>query len=215
MEDNKKIAETLKMMNKAAVKALTQEEFDKAQDIFERSLAIEERLNLKVPSAESLVNIANILCIKGEINEAIAKLNQAMDIFKQEKENLKAFKTAQSIGSIYFQHENYAQAAQMYEKCIIMHIGGKDSATAYFQAACAYMKLGSNFRAQDYLGRAISEFEKIDDKAGIIVCMKKRAELHSSTGRKDLAVMDLRKGIKFAGDNEKITEELNKMMAAI
>ncbi|MGI6119708.1 MAG: tetratricopeptide repeat protein, partial [Desulfosporosinus sp.] len=122
------------------------------------------------------------------------------------------FKVQQLLGEIYFKNKEYDKSVKVYEKCLRINLGGKEKAMSYFQAAVSYLKLKNNYKAQDYLEKSMVEFERIGNKSGIIDCLRYRAVLFKSTGRKDLAIIDLRKCLALT-DNENIIKDINRQIA--
>jgi tetratricopeptide (TPR) repeat protein len=109
----------------------------------------------------------------------------------------------------------YGQAAQAFDTCIRMNLGNKERATAYFQAGITFARLNNTLRAQEYITRALTEFERLEEKDSIIECLTERALLFKNAGRKDLAVQDLRKCLKIADGNENLLKGIQEQLASI
>lgn len=214
MIDKEKIAETLKFLNKAAIMETVQGNYEHALTIFGQSEELEQQLGLRLQVAESLVNKANVYLLMGNFDLCLETLRKAEEIFLKEKKQYGLFKIQQLLGEIHFRNKEYDKSVQVFEKCLRMNPGGKERAISYFQAAVSYLKLKNNYKAQDYLGRSIAEFERLEDKTGIIDCLRHRALLFKSTGRKDLAINDLRKCLGLT-DNQDIISDINRQMANI
>lgn len=212
MLESQQIADAIKMMNKAAVLELAQLNHGRALEIFTQERILEEQLRLKTQTAETTVNIANIHYLMQDYEAALAELDKAQDLFRKDNNPLGVFKTSQLRGAVYFQKRDYSAAAQAWEMCIRMNLGGEETATAYFQAAVAYMKQNNNFRAQEYLGRALGEFERNGNQTGAADCLRQRAALFKHMGRKDLASNDLRRCLNHAAGDAEMTEDINRQI---
>ncbi len=197
MIKNKKIAETLKVLNKAAITHLGKGNFSEAIEAFQQSKLLEEKLGLKIQEAESMVNISNAYYHMHEYDASLENLSLALNIFEKEKNRSGIFNVHQLMGSIYFQKEDYKKASHIYDACLRMNLNNEKTALSYFQCGVTYIKLKNFPRAQEYLSRALAEFERVDDNRGIVDCLRHRASLFQLTGRKDLASHDLRRSLTY------------------
>jgi tetratricopeptide (TPR) repeat protein len=214
MIDKEKIAETLKLLNKAAIMETTRGNYEQALTIFGQSQELEQQLGLRLQVGESLVNKANVYFLMEKYDLCLEALKQAGEIFQKEKNPRGIFKSQQLAGEVHFRNKEYDKSAQVYEKCLRISSGGRERAISCFQAAVSYLKLKNNYKAQDYLGKSIAEFTRLDDKTGLIDCLRQRALLFKSMGRKDLALNDLRKCLDLT-DNQDLIGDINRQMANI
>jgi tetratricopeptide (TPR) repeat protein len=215
MTENEKIAEMLKMINKTAIFEYSRGNYAKAIEVFEKGRMLEETVGLKKQAAESIVNIGNVYYTTGEYQIALEKYSQALEIFKRERDSTGVYMVYQLMGQIYFNTGKYGQAAQAFDTCIRMNLGNKERATAYFQAGITFARLNNTLRAQEYITRALTEFERLEEKDSIIECLTERALLFKNAGRKDLAVQDLRKCLKIADGNENLLKGIQEQLASI
>jgi len=215
MTENEKIAETLKMINKTAIFEYSRGNYQQAIEVFERGRLLEETVGLKKQVAQSFVNIGNVYYKTGDYNTALEKYNQALEIFKRERDSAGEYMVYQLIGQIYFCTGQYDQAARIFDTCLRKNMGNKENATAYFQAGVAFARLNNNIRAQEYITRALTEFERLGEKEAVVECLTERALLFKNAGRKDLAVQDLRRCLKFADGDEILLKGINDQLASI
>ncbi len=193
MITNKTLVETLKSLNKHAVMDVNSGSYQKAIETFKSAKLLEEKLGLTLQVGESLMNIANTYYLMREYVKSLEKMKSALDIFKSEKYKQGIFNVYQLMGAIYFQTNDYVKASQVFEKCIRLNLGARKQAKSLFQAAVVYSKINNSPRAQEYVKRALAEFEKLSDTEGIMDCLKFRASLFQTLGRKDLSAKDLRR----------------------
>ncbi len=132
MNENEKIAQTLKMINKTAVFEYARGNYAQAIEIFEKGRMLEEAVGLKKQAAESMVNIGNVYFMTGEYRTALEKYNKALEILKKERDNTGVYNIYQLMGQVYFNTGEYEQASRMFDTCIRMNVGSKENATAYF-----------------------------------------------------------------------------------
>lgn len=196
------IAETLKLMNKTAIEEVAKGNYENALEIFEQSQELEEKLGFRLQVAESMVNMANIYLLMQDSGKCVEVLKKAEELFIKEKNSEGIFKVQQVLGELHFRSMDYDKAAQTYEKCLKMNIGNKERGISYFQAAVSYIKLKDNYKAQDYLGRALVELERTGEKTATVDCLRYRALVFTKIGRRDLAINDLRKAMVFAETQE-------------
>jgi tetratricopeptide (TPR) repeat protein len=215
MTENEKIAQTLKMINRTAILEFSQGSYEQAIEVFERGRLLEEAMGLKKQVAESFVNIGNVYYRAGDYNAALEKYNQALEIFKRERESAGEYMVYQLIGQIYFSIGQYDQAARIFDACLRKNMGNKENATAYFQAGVTFARLNNNIRAQEYITRALTAFERLGEKEAVVECLTERALLFKSAGRKDLAVQDLRRCLIFADGDENLLKGIKDQLASI
>jgi len=103
MKLNKEIANTLKLMNIAAIANINTGEYNKAIEIFEQSKILEEKLGLTLQAAESLVNIGNTYYLLKDIDTAIKYIESALCIFQTHNNRRGMLNAYQIIGNIYFE----------------------------------------------------------------------------------------------------------------
>jgi tetratricopeptide (TPR) repeat protein len=210
--ENEKIAEALKLMNKAAMMEIAQGNYENALEIFKQNSILEEKLGLKVQIAESLINAANVYYLMKDYDTAHDKLTRALEIFKRERVASGSFRACQMMGEVCFSKKSFDNAAKYFEECIRMNLGGKETALSYFQAAVTYIKLNNYYKAQEYLNRSLMEFERQNDKTGIVDCLRQRSFLFKLMNRKDLAVRDLNRAMTFVDKNGELEAEIKKSL---
>jgi tetratricopeptide (TPR) repeat protein len=212
MIENEKIAEALKLMNKTAIMEIAAGNYQKALEIFKQSLILEKSLGLKLQSAESMVNIGNTYYLMKEYDKSMEVFTEVYEIFKKEQNVQGVYKIQQMFAGIHFMKKEFEKAAEIYEKSIRMNIGSKEKAEAYYLAAATYFKANNSYRAQDYLTKALAEFERNKDNNGMVNCLRQRALMFKSKGRKDLALSDLRRSAEIAKGNEELMKEIQKQI---
>ena len=198
MKETERIAGGLQQLNRCAVQAAGSGDYAGALVLFQQALAFEEQLGFEGHVAESLMNIATTYLLLGDHPAALEAVERARELFGAQRRTADLRSAALLRGTILLRSGQYADAARELEACL-RQSPPEERAAIYAQAAAALAKLDQQYRAQEYLGRALADYERMGDRVAATACLRQRAALFKAAGRKDLAVRDLQRCATLAG----------------
>ncbi|MBT1071668.1 hypothetical protein [Pelotalea chapellei] len=211
MKETERIAGGLQQLNHTAVQAAGSGDYKQALALFRQALHFEDTLGFKTHAAESLANIATTCLLLRDYSSAMEAADTAECMFREQWRNEDLRTIAVLKGTIMLHSGCYEMAARQFDVCLSQARTPQERGAIYSQAAHALCNLQQQHRAQEYWGRAVAEYERINDIQGTISCLRQRAMLFKTSGRKDLAVKDLQRCALLAGirkDSMKAYEEL-------
>jgi tetratricopeptide (TPR) repeat protein len=190
MNENERIAASLQQLNRSAVTAITAGEVAEGRELFRKALAFEEQLGFVSHSAETLINIATASLLLEDYAAALAAVDEALELFRNQH-RLDDQRRALSLqGEILLRCGRTAEAALALESALRLSPAPVERASLYYQAAIVYRSQEQQYRAQEYLGRALADFDRMGNQQGTQSCLRERANLFAASGRHDLAARD-------------------------
>lgn len=211
MNETERIAMGLQQLNREAVKAAGEGRYLEALKLFMQALSFEEQLGFNGHVAETLINIATINLLLDDSPAALEAVDRAKVLFASARRTADLRQASVLRGTVLLRSVRHLEAAQEFESTLRLSPPPEERAAIYAQAAAAYAKLDQHYRAQEYLGRALADFERLSDNQGITACLSQRAGLFKASGRKDLAVRDLQRCATIAGVRGNPMEEYERL----
>lgn len=199
MRETELIAGGLQQLNRMAVEAAEAGHLEDALVLFRKSFEFEERLNFGGHAAETLMNIATTCLMMGNLPKAIEAVDEAIRRFQEQRRFGEQRKAAIFKGSLLLAQHSWLEAATQFDFSLRMSTDPDERASIYVQAAAALTGMGQYYRAQEYLGRAIAEYDRLKDLEKLAAALKQRAKLFKNTGRRDMAIGDLRRCSSISG----------------
>lgn len=213
--DAKEIAAGFKKINEMAMKAMGAGEYQEAIAIFMEGLALEEKLGLVVPMAESHANIGNVYLYAGELDEAQDHLIKAQQIFQKASKIGNVISTALSIATIMEEKGDDVGAQKQLDTALRMARTGEQRGSVLFRIACLNQKTKNNYKAQDAYGRALMEMERLNRREDILLCLLARASLFTQMERQVPASRDIARAKSMAKGNERLMEQYESALAEL
>lgn len=199
MKETEQIAAALQQLNRSAVQAVGEGDYPEALSLFRQALAFEEQLGFNGHVPESLMNIATANLLLNDYNAALDAVDRAKGLFLSARRTADLRQASILRGNLLLRSGRYLESAHELESSLRLSPPPEERAAIYAQAAAAFSKLDQEYRSQEYLGRALSDYERLSDNQGITACLRQRAALFKASGRKDLSVRDLQRCATIAG----------------
>ena len=190
MNENERIAAGLQQLNRSAVAAVGSGALDEGLELFRKALAIEDHLGFTSHAAETLLNIATTCLMLEDLPEALAAVDGALELFQRQRRPDDQRRALSLRAEVLHRSGHNREAAQSLENALRLSPISGERANLYFQAAVVYRHQEQHFRAQEYLGRALAEFDQTGNKRGASSCLQERATLFEAIDRHDLAARD-------------------------
>ena len=213
--DAKEIAAGFKRINEMAMKAMGAGEYQEAIAIFMEGLALEEKLGLVVPMAESHANIGNVYLSAGELEKALDHLTKAQHIFKKASKMENVISTSLSIAAIMEENGDNAGSQKQLDTALRMARTGEQRGSVLFRIACLHQKTNNNYKAQDAYSRALMEMERLNRREDILLCLLARASLFRQMERQVPASRDIARAKSIAQGNERLMEQYASAVAEL
>ena len=193
------IAEGLQQLNRKAIQAAAADDYEGALNLFRQALEFEVKLKFNVHAAETMMNIATTCLLLKEYSEAMNAAEEAEQMFREQRKQSAIRRAATLKGTILLCSGSYEGAARQLETCLRQAHSAEERGAIYAMTATAFFKLQQQHRAQEYFGRAVAEYDQINDVHGAMSCLRQRAAFFNTIGRKDLATRDLNRCASLAG----------------
>ncbi|WP_298139096.1 tetratricopeptide repeat protein [Flavobacterium sp.] len=139
-------------------------------DYANKALQLSKKINHKEAEGTSYLNIGNANIILGNYSKALENFSQAQNIFENQNKTIEArkglAKAYGSIGIIFSEQSNYANALKFYLKSVKIYEDLKDdakSAKLYNNIGIVYKSQGEDFKALEYFVKAQKIQEKLND----------------------------------------------------
>ena len=204
--DAKEMAEGFKKINMLAMKAISEGDHAKAIGIFQEGLALEEKLGLTNQMAESHANIGNAHFLAGEFDEALSQLTKAQTIFQKAGKTVGVIAVSLNISSIMELQGDDAGAQKQLDSSLRVARTGEQRGTLLYRIACLQQKSGKHYQAQEFFGRALMEFERVNRQEDLLECLMARAALFLQLDRRLPAERDIARAKSIAQGHERLTE---------
>ncbi|MCL1976169.1 MAG: tetratricopeptide repeat protein [Firmicutes bacterium] len=213
--DAKEIAAGFKKINEMAMKAMGAGEYKEAIAIFMEGLALEEKLGLDVPMAESYANIGNVYLSAGELEEAQNHLVKAQKIFQKASKTENFIATSLTIAAIMEEKGDDTGAQKQLDSALRLARNGEQRGSILFRVACLNQKIKNNYKAQEAYGRALMEMERLNRKSDVLLCLLARASLFLQMDRQMLASRDIARAKSLTLGNEILQEQYVNALAEL
>lgn len=139
-------------------------------DYANKALQLSKKINHKEAEGTAFLNIGNANIILGNYSKALENFSQAQIIFENQNKTIEVrkglAKTYGSIGIIFSEQSNYANALKFYLKSVKIYEDLSDdekSAKLYNNIGIVYKSQGEDFKALEYLVKAQKIQEKLKD----------------------------------------------------
>ncbi|WP_298119810.1 tetratricopeptide repeat protein [Flavobacterium sp.] len=139
-------------------------------DYANKALQLSKKINHKEAEGTSYLNIGNANIILGNYSKALENFSQAQNIFENQNKTIEVrkglAKAYGSIGIIFSEQSNYANALKFYLKSVKIYEDLKDdakSAKLYNNIGIVYKSQGEDFKALEYFVKAQKIQEKLND----------------------------------------------------
>lgn len=168
---------------------------------FEKSLAIDEKLNDKVGVATMLVNIGSIYKEKDDQARALEYYSKALPAFEQLGDKRGISATLNNIGGIYSSQGDTTRALEYYEKSkVIAEEAGDKQGVAKCLSNIGIINdnQGNPSRALEYLEKAVAISKEIGDQELLTFCLTYMGHVYNSLGKHLLAADYCQKSLGMA-----------------
>ena len=213
--DAKEMAAGFKRINEMAMKAMGAGEHQEAIAIFMEGLALEEKLGLVVPMAESHANIGNVYLVTEEFEKALDHLAKAQSIFQKASKTEQFISTSLAIAAIMEDKGDDAGAQKQLDTALRMARNGEQRGAVLFRIACLHQKTNNNYKAQDAYGRALMEMERLNRREDTLFCLLARASLFRQMQRPVPASRDIARAKSIAQGNERLMEQYENALTEL
>lgn len=179
-------------------------DLENAQKYFENSIEISKKNNIESGVANSSVNLAAVIILKGDLEKAHQLYSIGLDFYKKEKSILSYARALANLGALEYKKENYDKAIELYNDCKAIFQELED----HEGLAVTLLNLGnanlekSEFDKAEYFYREALEIADEYGLKPIILHLKLRiAELETSRGNHENAEASLISFIKNHSDS--------------
>jgi len=193
MNENERIAAGLQQLNRSAVAAVGAGDIAGGRELFQKALAFEEQLGFTSHGAETLINIATTSLLLEDYAAALSAVDGALEQFGRQRRMDDQRRALSLRSEILLRTGRTDEAAQAIEHALRLSPPPEERASLQFQAAVSYRHQEQLYRAQEFLNRALAEFDRLGNQQGARACLRERASLFEATGRLDLAARDRQK----------------------
>lgn len=139
-------------------------------DYANKALQLSKKINHKEAEGTAFLNIGNANIILGNYSKALENFSQAQIIFENQNKTIEVrkglAKAYGSIGIIFSEQSNYANALKFYLKSVKIYEDLSDdekSAKLYNNIGIVYKSQGEDFKALEYFVKAQKIQEKLKD----------------------------------------------------
>lgn len=163
------------------------------------ALKIFEANNANNLIAGTLANIGLIYIEQKNYDEAMKVFDRALTIRRASDDKLATSDLLNNIGIVYQEQGQYEQALASHNEALSLRSGDNNrTATSYSNLGNVYKKLGKNELAKEYYEKALSLFDSISDKRGLLQSYNNLGELYYGQKEYDKSERYLDAAVKLA-----------------
>ncbi|MEM2972395.1 MAG: tetratricopeptide repeat protein, partial [Candidatus Bathyarchaeia archaeon] len=185
--------------NLASLK-LAQGNYDKAMELYQKSLKIKEELGDKSGIAKTLHQLANIHYLQGNLDKAMELYQKSLKIGEELGDKSGISATLHQLAMIEQDRGNLDKAMELYQKSLKIgeELGDKSGiAKTLHQLAMIEQDRGNLDKAMELYQKSLKIKEELGDKSGIAKTLHQIAMIEQDRGNLDKAMELYQKSLKI------------------
>jgi len=164
--------EAAKVYTAMAQLFIDEKDFDRAEELFSKSLSLREKASDSTGVANNLINLGNLRYIEGKYEESSDYFYRALRIANELGNNSMAGITLMNMANVLTQQKNYNKALEYLEQSLEYHRkdgNSKEEANVLHNIGIIHFEKKDYERAKDYFIQALTIKEALKtDPAGMI-----------------------------------------------
>ncbi len=188
----------------------TKGEYDKAIELYRKSLKISEEIGDKQGIADAINNLGTFYYNKGEYDKAIELYQKRLQISEEIGDKLSIGMVSANLGNVYYDKGEFDKAIELYQKRLQIseEIGDKRGiGIANLNLGGIYYVKGEYGKATELFEKCLRIFEDIDYKQGIGLAVHNLGLVYSDKAEYDKAIELFQKDLRISeeiGDKQGI-----------